>query len=122
MYGDCSLLFSNNSENETILTCWSAADGYEGEKIDYRYQKTLLNLMEQISKCDLNVSYCGDEDNYQSENSSDGGTVWQIIFGFKESDEIEIIGYSIDDPILLSILNLIKNEFQFEDHFFDYWI
>ena len=119
MYGSLFLQFEEQ-ENKVILTYCAAPDGYAGQSKEYSYpNKKLINVINQIATFNLDISYDVDEDIYKSTSYVDNATLWYINFGNANNKIITIAGYSIDDPTLTCILDLLKTEFPFKDTFFE---
>lgn len=118
MYGQCFIAIEQN-ENGVSLTYSCVAEGGSEEVQNYEYSgKNISDLLNQISGIDLNVSYDDENEMYFSENEADGGSEWSISFGENDDVKTGIEGYSINDDIIVSVIELVQKEFPFNNVFF----
>ena len=118
MYGQCVINIEENADGVSLTySCIDEFGNEDVQKFEYP-QKNIADFFAQISDIDMNVTYDKENDVYFSENDDDGGSEWVISFGKNEDVKITVEGYSIHDDIITSIIQLIQDNFPFNNVFF----
>ena len=118
MYGQCIISIEEN-QNSISLT-YSCIDEFCNENVQkFEYQdKNISDFFEQISEIEMNISYNAENNRYCSENDYDDGSEWVIACGKDDDVKLIVEGCSINDNIITSVIELIQNNFPFNNVFF----